>query len=205
MPRIGTPALRRGDLEQLAEIDGRRPPRRPAPRPASLRRTSVHGQYAGAPSPSQQPPRSTPQARAALAIAATSCASRVLPMPGAPLTISRRPRPDRDRIQAAADAPRAPADGRRTASSAPSLSADTCFACAVRSRHALASPFVRSRVRSDSSTLFLAADSIRSPMPWTPARCSQTIPGCSGLATVLVMSDLPMRRNIVTPDVTHPG
>ena len=61
------------------------------PRASQDRRIRRHGQYAGAPSAAVQPPHSTGTARAP-ASAASSSASRVLPIPGSP-AITARPGP----------------------------------------------------------------------------------------------------------------
>jgi len=55
------------------------------------RRTCAHGQYGGAPSPSQQNPRRTRGAGPARSISAASIA--VLPMPASPLIIRNCPEP----------------------------------------------------------------------------------------------------------------
>src|SRR6266545_2006250 len=61
-------------------------------RPAWSRSAWIHGQKAGAPSPSQQVPQRTP-APSDSARTASSSARRVLPMPGSPATSTSDPRP----------------------------------------------------------------------------------------------------------------
>ena len=61
---------------------------------ACARSSCTHGQYAGAPPPSQHRPQRT-RAPRALASDAISSASRVLPMPGSPAMMNTRPWPAR--------------------------------------------------------------------------------------------------------------